>query len=176
MTAAAAVRWSEGGGQVITEATGVFALTWLLIALPLLGAVVLLSADAARTVGPGACDAAGGLVVRPRARAVRADARQNRGRACVRPETSSPGRRRDFDVDVGFQLDPLVDGVRPADHVRRRSDPRLLARVHGATTQTGGGSSPTSTSSSPPCCCWCSRAATCWSTSAGRASAWPPTC
>jgi NADH-quinone oxidoreductase subunit L len=42
MSPAAALLTSEGGEQVVTQATGVFELTWLLIALPLFGAAVLL--------------------------------------------------------------------------------------------------------------------------------------
>ena len=76
MNAAAAVRWSEGGGQVISEATGVFGLTWLLVALPLVGAaLLLLGGRRTNSFGPALATAAGRWIVRHRVRDVPGDAR-----------------------------------------------------------------------------------------------------
>ena len=108
MNAAAAVRWSEGGGQVISEATGVFGLTWLLVALPLAGAALLLLGGR-RTNGFGPALATvlvgGSFVI---------------GFVMFLEMLGRPGEERafdqslftwapvgDFSVDVGFQLDPL---------------------------------------------------------------------
>ena len=108
MNAAAVVRWSEGGGQVISDATGVFELTWLLVALPLLGAtVLLLGGRRTNSFGPALATllVGGSFVV---------------GFVMFLEMLGLPGEERafdqslftwapvgDFSVDVGFQLDPL---------------------------------------------------------------------
>ena len=79
MNAAAVVRLSEGGEQVITEATGVFGLTWLLIALPLFGAAVLLiGGRRTNSFGPLFATSAGGWFLPARLCPVPADGRTTR--------------------------------------------------------------------------------------------------
>jgi NADH-quinone oxidoreductase subunit L len=108
MNAAAAVRWSEGGGQVISEATGVFGLTWLLVALPLAGAaLLLLGGRRTNSFGPALATllVGGSFAI---------------GFVMFLEMLGRPGEERafdqslftwapvgDFSVDVGFQLDPL---------------------------------------------------------------------
>jgi NADH-quinone oxidoreductase subunit L len=108
MNAAGAVRWSEGGEQVVAEATGVFGLTWLLIALPLFGAVVLL-------VGGRRTNSFGPLFA-----TLLVGASFLLGLVQFLQMVGQPVSERafaqtlftwapigDFSVDVGFQLDPL---------------------------------------------------------------------
>ncbi|MCJ7832497.1 MAG: NADH-quinone oxidoreductase subunit L, partial [Actinobacteria bacterium] len=108
MTAAAAVRWSEGGGQVIADATGAFSLTWLLIALPLFGAVLLL-------IGGRRTNAFGPVLA-----TLLVGTSFVLGLVLFVQMLGQPAQERafdqtlftwapigDFSVDVGFQLDPL---------------------------------------------------------------------
>lgn len=108
MSPAAAVRWSEGGGQVIVEATGAFELTWLLIALPLFGAVVLL-------LGGRRTNAFGPVLA-----TMLVGSSFVLGLVLFVQMLGEPAEQRafnqslftwapvgDFNVDVGFQLDPL---------------------------------------------------------------------
>ena len=110
-------------------------LSWLLVALPLLGAAVLLlggrrtdkfgpAAGHRRCPGPRFVVGAAGL---PR------DARP-------RPPTDGPSRctsstgcpAGSFKVEAGLLDRPALDGVRAAGDVRRVADPRLLPGLHGA--------------------------------------------
>ncbi len=108
MTSAAAVRWSEGGGQLIAQATGVFSLTWLLIALPLCGAaVLLLGGRRTNSFGPAlATLLVGSSFVLGFVLFVQMLGQSAEERAFDQSLfTWAP--IGDFSVDVGFQLDPL---------------------------------------------------------------------
>jgi NADH-quinone oxidoreductase subunit L len=108
MTTAGAVLASEGGQQVLTEATGVFNLTWVLIALPLLGAVVLLLGGR-RTNAFGPVFATGLVAVSFAIAAIQflqMLSKPSDERAFTQSlfEWAPIGS---FNVDVGLQLDPL---------------------------------------------------------------------
>jgi len=108
MTSAAAVRWSEGGGQMIAEATGAFSLTWLLIALPLFGAtVLLLGGRRTNSFGPAlATLLVGSSFVLGLVLFVQMLGQTAEERAFSQSLfTWAP--IGDFSVDAGFQLDPL---------------------------------------------------------------------
>ena len=128
-----------------TEASGVLSLAWLLVALPLLGAAVLL-------LGGRRTDAWGhwlGVAMPALRRSCSALA------AVLRPARSrAPRTARSIDlftwIPVGtFQRRrraagrPAVDVLRAAGHLRRLAHPHLLRRLHGARPATGAGSSPT---------------------------------
>ncbi|HEX5016111.1 MAG TPA: NADH-quinone oxidoreductase subunit L [Actinomycetes bacterium] len=108
MSAAPVLLTSEGGQQVLAPATGVFDLTWVLIALPLLGAIVLL-AGGRRTnrVGPVlATSLVGVSFVIGFIQFLTMLSEPSDERAFVQSlfEWAPIGS---FSVDVGFQLDPL---------------------------------------------------------------------
>jgi NADH-quinone oxidoreductase subunit L len=108
MNAAAVVHLSEGTEQVIGDATGVFGLTWLLIALPLLGAVVLLvGGRRTNAFGPLFATAMVGLAfVLGFVQFIQMLGEPATDRAFAQTLfTWAP--IGDFSVDVGFQLDPL---------------------------------------------------------------------
>ncbi|MEO8105966.1 MAG: NADH-quinone oxidoreductase subunit L, partial [Actinomycetes bacterium] len=108
MNAAAVIRWSEGGEQVITEATGVFGLTWLLIALPLFGAaVLLLGGRRTNSFGPlFATLLVGGSFLLGFLQFLQMVGQPATERSFAQTLfTWAP--IGDFSVDVGFQLDPL---------------------------------------------------------------------
>ncbi len=108
MSAVAAVRWSEGGEQVVTAATGIFSLTWLLIALPLAGAVILLvGGRRTNPFGPWLATALVGVsFVIGALQFIEMLGRPSAERAFDQTLfTWAP--IGDFSVDVGFQLDPL---------------------------------------------------------------------
>ena len=116
-------------------ATGVFSLAWLLVALPLLGAAVLL-------LGGRRTDRWGHLLgTAMPARLVRAR-RPAFFAACSAATPTDRARRpaplhldrrsARFHVDVGLLLDQLSIVLRAADHRRRHADPHLLDRLHGA--------------------------------------------
>ena len=108
MTIAATVLTSEGGQQVLTEASGVFSLTWLLIALPLAGAVVLLvGGRRTNSFGPVLATALVGVTfVIGFIQFLTMLGEPSEERAFVQSlfEWAPIGS---FNVDVGFQLDPL---------------------------------------------------------------------
>jgi NADH-quinone oxidoreductase subunit L len=108
MSPAAALLTSEGGEQVVTQATGVFELTWLLIALPLLGAtVLLLGGRRTNAFGPAlATLLVAGSFVLGLAQFFAMLGEPAEGRAFEQTlYTWAP--IGSFSVDVGFQLDPL---------------------------------------------------------------------
>ncbi|MFL6070276.1 MAG: NADH-quinone oxidoreductase subunit L [Actinomycetes bacterium] len=99
---------TEGGQQVLAPATGVFSLVWVLIALPLLGAVLLL-VGGRRTdkFGPVlATSLVGVAFVIGLIQFLQMLGKPSDGRAFVQTlfEWAPIGS---FTVDVGFQLDPL---------------------------------------------------------------------
>ncbi|MGB2839652.1 MAG: NADH-quinone oxidoreductase subunit L, partial [Actinomycetes bacterium] len=108
MNAAAVVRLSEGGEQVITEATGVFGLTWLLIALPLFGAAVLLiGGRRTNSFGPlFATLLVGGSFLLGFVQFLQM-AGQPASERSFGQSLFTWAPIGDFSVDVGFQLDPL---------------------------------------------------------------------
>jgi NADH-quinone oxidoreductase subunit L len=108
MTTAAAVLASEGGQQVLTEATGVFSLIWVLIALPLFGAVILLLGGK-RTNAFGPVFATGLVAtsfVIAAVQFLQMLGKPSEERAFTQSlfDWAPIGS---FNVDVGFQLDPL---------------------------------------------------------------------
>ncbi len=108
MTTAAAVLASEGGQQVLTEATGVFSLIWVLIALPLVGAVILLLGGK-RTNAFGPVFATGLVAtsfVIAAVQFLQMLGKPSEERAFTQSlfDWAPIGS---FNVDVGFQLDPL---------------------------------------------------------------------
>jgi NADH-quinone oxidoreductase subunit L len=108
MTLTATLLSSESGNQVLSPASGVFSLTWLLVALPLLGAVVLL-VGGRRTdrFGPVlATSLVGAAFVLGAAQFLQMLQEPSDERAFVQTlfDWSPIGS---FNVDVGFQLDPL---------------------------------------------------------------------
>src|SRR5262245_20385539 len=108
MTAAATLLTSDGGQQVLAPATGVFSLIWVLIALPLLGAIVLLvGGRRTNRVGPVlATSLVGVAFVIGFIQFVQMLGEPSDERAFVQTlfEWAPIGS---FTVDVGFQLDPL---------------------------------------------------------------------
>jgi NADH-quinone oxidoreductase subunit L len=108
MTLTATLLASEGGAQVLTPATGVFSLTWLLIALPLFGAVLLLvSGRRSDRFGPVLATSLVGIsFVVAAVQFVQMLQQPSTERAFVQTlfEWAPIGS---FSVDVGFQLDPL---------------------------------------------------------------------
>ncbi|MFC7575664.1 hypothetical protein ACFQX8_26935 [Klenkia terrae] len=155
-------------------ATGLLAVSWLLIALPLAGAAVLLLGGRrtdrwGHLLGIATVTASFVLAVLC---TVELAGTSGRSVGVDLFTFISTGR---LDVSAGLLVDPLsmtfallITGVGALIHVYSvgymAHDPR------------GGGSSPTSTSSSRRCCCWCWATASWPSTWAGRASAWRPTC
>jgi NADH-quinone oxidoreductase subunit L len=108
MSAVAAARWSEGGDQVVTAASGIFSLTWLLIALPLAGAVILLvGGRRTNAFGPWLATALVGVsFVIGALQFITMLGRPSAERAFDQTLfTWAP--IGSFSVDVGFQLDPL---------------------------------------------------------------------
>src|SRR5215203_6604897 len=108
MTTAAAVLASEEGQQVLTEATGVFSLAWLLIALPLFGAALLL-VGGRRTDSFGPILAtllvgASFVVAAMQFLQMLGQPAEERGFSQSLFDWAPIGA---FNVDVGFQLDPL---------------------------------------------------------------------
>ena len=108
MTLTATLLSTEGGEQVLTPATGVFSLTWVLVALPLIGAVVLL-VGGRRTdrFGPVLATSLVGVAFVIGALQFLAMLQEpSDERAFVQTlfDWSPIGT---FNVDVGFQLDPL---------------------------------------------------------------------
>ena len=108
MNLTAALLSAEGGQQVLAPATGVFSLVWVLIALPLVGAVLLL-VGGRRTdkFGPVlATSLVGVAFVIGLIQFLQMLGKPSDGRAFVQTlfEWAPIGS---FTVDVGFQLDPL---------------------------------------------------------------------
>ena len=151
----------EGAIPVVdpTTADGVFSLAWLVIALPLAGAAILLIGGA---IAPKRFAAFGhllGTLLPIGSFAIslamflallgRDDGDRQVGPAPLRLDRHRrPARRH------GPALRPADRAVPAADHRRRLADPRLLDRLHGARRRAGSGSSATSTCSSPRCSCW----------------------
>jgi NADH-quinone oxidoreductase subunit L len=108
MSLSAALLSTDGGQQVMPPATGVFSLIWVLIALPLLGAVLLL-VGGRRTdkFGPVLATSLVGIAfVIGLIQFLQMLGKPSDGRAFVQTlfEWAPIGS---FTVDVGFQLDPL---------------------------------------------------------------------
>ncbi len=125
-------------------ATGVQRAAWLLLALPLAGAVVLL-------LGGKRTDKFGHLigVAMPVAAFCY-------GLIAFFAMLSYPASQRSRDLHLFTWIPvgrlprghrpaarPAVDVLRAADHRRRIADPHLRGRLHGGTTRSGGGSSGT---------------------------------
>ena len=118
-------------------ADGVFALLWLVIALPLAGAAILLvggplANGTAGPLGPPARRRAADRLLRAQPGDVRGPAGARGGGAPGRPAPvhlvpDAVVRRRH-----GPALRPAVSAVPAADHRGRLADPRLLHRLHGA--------------------------------------------
>lgn len=108
MTSTAVLLATEGGEQVLAPATGVFSLVWLLVALPLLGAIVLL-VGGRRTdrFGPVLATSLVGVAFVIGAIqfiSMLQEPADERGFVQALFDWSPIGN---FNVDVAFQLDPL---------------------------------------------------------------------
>ena len=165
---------TEGGSMRRADASGASAYAWLLIALPLFGAAILLLGGGAPT-GLGHCSA--GCRGPP-------SSWRRRALQLLGPRAANAAMDLHlwnwipagaFQLDAGLLIDPLsmtfvllITFVGSLIHV--------YSSATWSTAPTSGASSPTSTCSSRRCCCWCSRTPTSCCSSAGRAWAWRRTC
>ena len=118
---------TEQASDAVQAASGAFSLMWLLVALPLVGAAVLLLAGR-RTDGWGHWLAIAhvGQRVRRGLHPVRRHARPARRRPSQRPARLRLGARRHLPGAYRPAPRPALHDLRAAHHRRRHADPHLL--------------------------------------------------